>query len=305
MDATTLELMDGTGGGGTAGSGNSMSTVSESYSSHPEEDSDLELGLGLSLGGGGGGLKKSKIGVWGQCPAGRNRILTAEDFPSGGFSKSSSSSSSGSSATKGNHASCGSKRAAESSCSPPRAALSQVVGWPPIRTYRISSLVSQAKSLAVEEDFSEKCQNKVHAADVNTSDANKSSFFVKVNMDGVMIGRKVDLAAHSNYNSLARTLDDMFFIKTTGAEYLIPEEKKATTEEAPGLLDGSSEFVLTYEDKEGDWMLVGDVPWEIFVCSVKRLRIARKSEANGLGMHTNEQFFFFFQFDMNTRTTFS
>ena len=28
------------------------------------------------------------------------------------------------------------------------------------------------------------------------------------------------------------------------------------------LLDGSSHFVLTYEDKEGDWMLVGDVPWE-------------------------------------------
>lgn len=27
------------------------------------------------------------------------------------------------------------------------------------------------------------------------------------------------------------------------------------------LLDGSSEFALTYEDREGDWMLVGDVPW--------------------------------------------
>ena len=27
------------------------------------------------------------------------------------------------------------------------------------------------------------------------------------------------------------------------------------------LLGGSSEFVLTYEDKDGDWMLVGDVPW--------------------------------------------
>ena len=26
-------------------------------------------------------------------------------------------------------------------------------------------------------------------------------------------------------------------------------------------LHGSSEFVLTYEDKDGDWMLVGDVPW--------------------------------------------
>lgn len=27
------------------------------------------------------------------------------------------------------------------------------------------------------------------------------------------------------------------------------------------LHDGSSEFSLTYEDKDGDWMLVGDVPW--------------------------------------------
>jgi len=27
------------------------------------------------------------------------------------------------------------------------------------------------------------------------------------------------------------------------------------------IVDGS-EYVLTYVDKEGDWMLVGDVPWE-------------------------------------------
>lgn len=27
------------------------------------------------------------------------------------------------------------------------------------------------------------------------------------------------------------------------------------------LLSGS-EYVPTYEDKDGDWMLVGDVPWE-------------------------------------------
>jgi hypothetical protein len=36
----------------------------------------------------------------------------------------------------------------------------------------------------------------------------------------------------------------------------------------PGKEDGVSEnkkdgeYVLTYEDKDGDWMLVGDVPWE-------------------------------------------
>jgi auxin-responsive protein IAA len=26
--------------------------------------------------------------------------------------------------------------------------------------------------------------------------------------------------------------------------------------------DNSSEYQLTYEDRDGDWMLVGDVPWE-------------------------------------------
>lgn len=30
---------------------------------------------------------------------------------------------------------------------------------------------------------------------------------------------------------------------------------------ASKLWDGSSEFALTYEDKDGDLMLVGDVPW--------------------------------------------
>lgn len=37
-------------------------------------------------------------------------------------------------------------------------------------------------------------------------------------------------------------------------------EKEQATQPSK-LLDSSSEFVLTYEDKEGDWMLVGDVPW--------------------------------------------
>ncbi|CAH8309424.1 unnamed protein product [Eruca vesicaria subsp. sativa] len=80
--------------------------------------------------------------------------------------------------------------------------------------------------------------------------------FVKVNKDGVGIGRKVDMRAHSSYENLAQTLEEMFF--------------------------GVTEFVLTYEDKEGDWMLVGDVPWRMFVTSVKRLRIMETSEANGL-----------------------
>ncbi len=41
-------------------------------------------------------------------------------------------------------------------------------------------------------------------------------------------------------------------------------ESGGKKEQAPNsskLLDASSEFVFTYEDKEGDWMLVGDDPW--------------------------------------------
>ena len=33
------------------------------------------------------------------------------------------------------------------------------------------------------------------------------------------------------------------------------------TRGASELLDGSSEYIITYQDKDGDWMLVGDVPW--------------------------------------------
>lgn len=38
----------------------------------------------------------------------------------------------------------------------------------------------------------------------------KKSLFVKVNVDGISIGRKVDLNAHRCYQTLAHTLDQMF-----------------------------------------------------------------------------------------------
>jgi auxin-responsive protein IAA len=39
------------------------------------------------------------------------------------------------------------------------------------------------------------------------------------------------------------------------------QEKNLSESRLVDLLHGS-EYVLTYEDKDGDWMLVGDVPWE-------------------------------------------
>jgi auxin-responsive protein IAA len=37
--------------------------------------------------------------------------------------------------------------------------------------------------------------------------------------------------------------------------------RKMSESKLKDLLHGS-EYVLTYEYKDGDWMLVGDVPWE-------------------------------------------
>ncbi|CAF1699849.1 hypothetical protein HID58_051855 [Brassica napus] len=220
-------------------------------------ESELELGLGLSLGGGTASkiVKPGGGGAWGE----RGRLLTAKDFPS-----------------------VGSKRAADSAsyagASPPRS--SQVVGWPPIGSHRMNSLVNNQATKSPKEEEED---GKKKAKDDETKDVTKKVNgkvqvgFIKVNMDGVAIGRKVDLNAHSSYENLAHTLEDMFFRTSPGTIGLTGQFTKPLR-----LLDGSSEFVLTYEDKEGDWMLVGDVPWRMFITSVKRLRVMKTSEANGL-----------------------
>ncbi|KAK7345725.1 hypothetical protein VNO77_16335 [Canavalia gladiata] len=281
----------------------SMSTVSKddnlvlsSEDSSCPEESELELGLGLSL------SRPSKPQNH-HLHAPYARIYTAKDFPSSTASPSSSSSSSPSSLSRPN-ISAGTKRAADSLVANNRP--SQVVGWPPLRTYRVNSFNSHAKSPEVFNSVPEKSKSNNTVVRNNADNGNdnnninikekghlRSSPFVKVNMDGIPIGRKVDLSAHSSYETLAQTLEDMFNESTTvitckgsnGEDHriIIGGERHSK------LLDGSSKFVLTYEDKEGDWMLVGDVPWGMFLSSVRRLRIMRTSEANGLAPRLEEK----------------
>ncbi|XP_034689834.1 auxin-responsive protein IAA4-like [Vitis riparia] len=110
--------------------------------------------------------------------------------------------------------------------------------WPPIKTLLRKALAGEGN----------KC--------------NDATFFVKVYMEGIPIGRKLDLFAHDGYHALIRTLDDMFSTTILWAE-------------VDGVLHSEKCHVLTYEDKEGDWMMVGDVPWELFLTTVKRLKITR------------------------------
>ncbi|KAL3511820.1 hypothetical protein ACH5RR_024537 [Cinchona calisaya] len=123
----------------------------------------------------------------------------------------------------------------------------QVVGWPPVCSYRRKNSFS--------------------------GDQESTKMYVKVSMDGAPFLRKIDLSAYKGYYDLQMNLEKLFGYFGIG--------------EALNAAD-SSECVPIYEDKDGDWMLVGDVPWTMFIESCKRLRIKKRTEAKGTGLHTKK-----------------
>lgn len=124
-------------------------------------------------------------------------------------------------------------------------AKAQVVGWPPVRSYR--------------KNVIEKCK------------------YVKVAVDGAPYLRKVDLEIYDSYQKLLNALENMFTCLTI-----------CNSQGESKLMDLTNgvEYVPTHEDKDGDWMLVGDVPWKMFVDTCKRIRLMKSSEAIGLAPRT-------------------
>ncbi|XVF66566.1 hypothetical protein PTKIN_Ptkin10aG0047400 [Pterospermum kingtungense] len=111
---------------------------------------------------------------------------------------------------------------AQDESAPPAEA--QIVGWPPIRSYR-------------KNNFQPK-----------KSESEGPGIYVKVSMIGAPYLRKIDLKVYTGYLDLLQALENMF--KFTIGEYSEREGYQG------------SDYAPTYEDKDGDWMLVGDVPWE-------------------------------------------
>ncbi|CAJ1955168.1 unnamed protein product [Sphenostylis stenocarpa] len=125
----------------------------------------------------------------------------------------------------------------------------QMVGWPPVRASRKNAM--------------------------------KSCKFVKVAVDGAPYLRKVDLEMYDSYEHLMRDLETMF-CGLAIHNHLMNERK--LMESGNGI-----EYMPTYEDRDGDWMLVGDVPWKMFVESCKRIRLMISSEAIGLGPRSSSK----------------
>ncbi|WVZ96764.1 hypothetical protein U9M48_042363 [Paspalum notatum var. saurae] len=119
----------------------------------------------------------------------------------------------------------------------------QVVGWPPVPRNRRNAL--------------------------------PRSKFVKVAVAGAPYQRKVDLEAYAGYQQLLAALQDMFTSHFTVRR--VGDEEMELVDVVSGV-----EYVPTYEDKDGDWMLVGDVPWRMFVEACQRLRLMKSSEVVNL-----------------------
>ncbi|XBI96572.1 hypothetical protein VPH35_032837 [Triticum aestivum] len=78
----------------------------------------------------------------------------------------------------------------------------------------------------------------------------KESKYVKVSVEGAQYQRIVDLRAYGGHAELWAAL--------------------------PGLAGQMLGLVVTYEDKDGDILLAGDLLWDMFVDSCKKLLICKR-----------------------------
>ncbi|XP_020593921.1 auxin-responsive protein IAA2-like [Phalaenopsis equestris] len=153
-----------------------------------------------------------------------------------------------------------------------RSASTPVVGWPPIRSSR-KHLTTASKQAVELKSVSSESKPK--------NEPIRKTFFVKINMEGIPIGRKIDLLAFDCYEKLSSAVDELFRdLLAAQMEPIAAIKENVEKHAIRGLLDGSGEYTLIYEDEEGDRMLVGDVPWEMFVSTAKRLRVLKSSEVS-------------------------
>ncbi|XP_062195033.1 auxin-responsive protein IAA16-like isoform X4 [Phragmites australis] len=155
-----------------------------------------------------------------------------------------------------------------------RPAAAPVVGWPPVRSFRrnLASSRPPPQSSSAHQDGGGKDGGAKAGAELG--------LFVKINMDGVPIGRKVDLRAYGGYAELSAAVGKLF--RGLLAAQRDPAPAAASRlrgeEEEDLVIGGGGEYTLVYEDEEGDRVLVGDVPWEMFVATAKRLRVLKSSD---------------------------
>lgn len=84
-----------------------------------------------------------------------------------------------------------------------------VVGWPPVGTFR-KNLGSSNLSKPTSAEKDEEAAKSTEVENIGQKPETKSTMFVKVNMEGYAVGRKINLKAYDSYNSLSCALQKMF-----------------------------------------------------------------------------------------------
>ncbi|XP_008220118.1 PREDICTED: auxin-responsive protein IAA2-like [Prunus mume] len=168
-----------------------------------------------------------------------------------------------------------------------RIAQAAVVGWPPVRSSRKN--LASSKSSFSKPPNSESPNEILQDGSSGKSDTNsKPHMFVKINMEGVPIGRKINLKAYDSYEKLSLAIDELFQGLLAAQRVCSDVEKEDKKGETKSITHGNGEYTLLYEDHEGDRMLVGDVPWNMFVSTAKRLRVLKSSELSTLKLSSSQ-----------------
>jgi auxin-responsive protein IAA len=189
------------GGGGEMGEAAEASKTLHNWMGEPgqgdRDDEEKTLQLSLGLPGGGGG----PAAAW-RAPCRENGSHSAAGssmlslgYSNAAFSPCSQGKAKGSPAVATGHALPSTNNASQI-----RSPNAPVIGWPPVRTFR--------RNLAASSKASLDHQNGKKAA--KPEETIKRAPFVKINMDGIPIGRKIDLNALDSYENLSLAVDKLF-----------------------------------------------------------------------------------------------
>lgn len=85
-----------------------------------------------------------------------------------------------------------------------------IVGWPPIRSFRRNLGLPQASKSAIDSEKDIEKVKPLEGENASNEPLARQTMFVKVNMEGYAVGRKIDLKVHDSYESLSQALQKMF-----------------------------------------------------------------------------------------------
>ncbi|XP_047318551.1 auxin response factor 1-like [Impatiens glandulifera] len=109
------------------------------------------------------------------------------------------------------------------------------------------------------EKSSQRCPHESHSRQTRSC--------TKVHMQGMAVGRAVDLTQFGNYEDLLKKLEAMFEIDNE-------------------LTGSHGKWQVVYTDDEGDMMMVGDDPWHEFCSMVRKIVIYTNEEVMKLSQKT-------------------